>query len=100
MDKKLKMPEYVLYWTNPMQYGILLVGYRTEIIDARMPMPALDSSMPMLSYGASYIENNNAKKVSVRSGRTSTVEKCQPYHLVEYGQKMPELSGKHQTFQK
>jgi hypothetical protein len=29
----------------------LLVPYRTEIIDAGMPMPALVSSMPMPSYG-------------------------------------------------
>ncbi len=30
--------------------GIFLVRYRTEIIDAGMPMPALVSSMPIPSY--------------------------------------------------
>jgi hypothetical protein len=48
--KKLTMPGIVRYRTKPRQSGILLVRYRTEIIDAGMPMPALVSSMPMPSY--------------------------------------------------
>jgi hypothetical protein len=39
--KKLAMPGQVRYWTKPRQSGIFLVRYRTEIIDAEMPMPAL-----------------------------------------------------------
>jgi hypothetical protein len=33
-----------------MQSGIFLVRYRTKILDAGMPMPALVFSMPMPSY--------------------------------------------------
>jgi hypothetical protein len=40
----------VRYRTKPRQPGIFLVRYRTEIIDAGMPMPALVSSMPVPSY--------------------------------------------------
>ncbi len=47
--KKLSMPEYVWYRTKLTQSGIVLVRYRTKIWDARMPMPALVSSMPMPS---------------------------------------------------
>jgi hypothetical protein len=49
--KKLTMPGTVRYRTKPRQSGIFLVRYRTEIIDAGMPMPALVSSMPMPSFG-------------------------------------------------
>ncbi len=48
--KKLTMPGQVWYPTKPRQSGIFLVWYWTEIIDARMPMPALVSWMPMPSY--------------------------------------------------
>ncbi len=48
--KKLTMSGQVRYRTKPRQYGIFLVRYRTEIIDAGMPMPALVSRMPMPSY--------------------------------------------------
>jgi hypothetical protein len=48
--KKLTLPGIVRYRTKPRQSGIFLVWYRTEIIDAGMPMPALVSSMPMPSY--------------------------------------------------
>jgi hypothetical protein len=48
--KKLAMPGMVRNQTKPRQSGNFLVWYRTEIIDARMPMPALVSSMPMPSY--------------------------------------------------
>ncbi len=48
--KKLTMPGIVQYRTKPRQSGIFLVRYRTKIIDAGMPMPALVSSMPMPSY--------------------------------------------------
>ncbi len=48
--KKITMPGQVWYWTKPRQSGILLVRYRTVIIDAGMPMPALGSWMPMPSY--------------------------------------------------
>jgi hypothetical protein len=48
--KKLKMPGMVQYQTKLRQSGIFLVRYRTEIIDAGMPMPALVSSMLMPSY--------------------------------------------------
>ncbi len=49
--KKLTMPGQVRYRTKPRQSGICLVWYRTEIINAGMPMPALVSWMPMPSYG-------------------------------------------------
>jgi hypothetical protein len=49
--KKLTMTGIVQYRTKPKQSGIFLVQYRTEIIDAGMPMPAFVSSMPMPSYG-------------------------------------------------
>jgi hypothetical protein len=49
--KKLIMPGMIWYRTKPRQSGIFLVQYRTEIIDAGMPMLALVSSMPMPSYG-------------------------------------------------
>jgi hypothetical protein len=48
--KKLTMPGQVRYRTKPRQFGILLVWYRTEIIDTGMPMPVLVSWMPMPSY--------------------------------------------------
>jgi hypothetical protein len=44
------MPEQVQYWTKLTQSGIILVRYRTKILDAGMPMLALVSSMPMPSY--------------------------------------------------
>jgi hypothetical protein len=50
-EKKLTMPELVRYRTKLMQSGIFFIPvYRTEIIDAGIPMPALISSMPMPSY--------------------------------------------------
>jgi hypothetical protein len=49
--EKLTLLGIVRYRTKPRQSGIFLVWYRTEIIDAGMPMPALVSSMPMPSYG-------------------------------------------------
>jgi hypothetical protein len=52
--KKLTMTGQVRYQTKPSQSGIFLVQYRTEIIDAGMPMPALVSWMPMPSYGIYY----------------------------------------------
>ncbi len=48
--KKLTMPGMVWYRTKSRQSGIFLVRYRTEKIDAGMPMPALVFSMPMPSY--------------------------------------------------
>jgi hypothetical protein len=48
--KKLTMLGQVRYRTKPRQSGIFIVRYRTEIIDAGMPMPALVSWMPMPSY--------------------------------------------------
>jgi hypothetical protein len=48
--KKLTIPGQVRYRIKPRQSGIFLVRYRTEIIDAGMPMPALVSWMPMPSY--------------------------------------------------
>ncbi len=50
---KLTMTELVRYRTKPMQSGIFLVRYRTELVDAGMPMPALVFLMPMPSYGFS-----------------------------------------------
>jgi hypothetical protein len=41
--KKLTMPGEVLYRTKPRQFGIFLVSYRTESIDAGVPMLALVS---------------------------------------------------------
>jgi hypothetical protein len=41
IKKKLMMPGQVRYRTKPRQSGIFSVQYRTEIIDARMPMPEL-----------------------------------------------------------
>ncbi len=49
--KKLTMPGQVRYRTKPRQSGIFWVRYRTESIDAGMPMPELVSWMPMPSYG-------------------------------------------------
>jgi hypothetical protein len=40
IKKKLTMPGQVRYRTKPRQSGIFLVRYRTEIIDAGMPMPS------------------------------------------------------------
>ncbi len=48
--KNLTMPGIVRYRTKPRQSGIFLVRYRTELIDAGMPMPVLVSSMPVPSY--------------------------------------------------
>jgi hypothetical protein len=53
------MPGIVRYRTKPRQSGIFLVRYRTEIIDAGMPMPALVSSTPMPSYGGWRLQKNN-----------------------------------------
>jgi hypothetical protein len=44
------MPRPVRYWTKPMQSSIILVRYCTEIMDAKLPMPASVSSMLMPSY--------------------------------------------------
>jgi hypothetical protein len=35
---------------NPTRTGIFLVRYRTEMMDVGMPMPELESSMPMPSW--------------------------------------------------
>jgi hypothetical protein len=43
--KRLTMPEHVRYWTKPMQSSIILVRYWTKIMDVRMPVPAIVSSM-------------------------------------------------------
>jgi hypothetical protein len=51
--KKLMMLGQVRYRIKPRQSGIFLVRYRTDIIDAGMPMPALVSRMPMPSYDSS-----------------------------------------------
>ncbi len=51
---ELTMPGQVRYQTKWTQSGIFLVRYRTKILDARMPMPALVSWMPMPSYGSIY----------------------------------------------
>ncbi len=53
--KKLTMPGQVRYQTKPRQSGIFLVRYKTEIIDAGMPMLALLSCMPIPSYDSMYI---------------------------------------------
>jgi hypothetical protein len=45
------MPVQVWYRTKPRQSGIFLVRYRTVVIKAGMPMPALLSWMAMPSYG-------------------------------------------------
>jgi hypothetical protein len=47
------MPEPVLYRTKPTQSISFLVRYRTEIMDAGMPMPVLVSSMLIPSYAIS-----------------------------------------------
>jgi hypothetical protein len=47
------MPELVLYRTKPTQSSSFFVRYRTEMMDAGMPMPALISSMSMPSYAIS-----------------------------------------------
>jgi hypothetical protein len=52
-EKKLTRLGIVQYWTKPRQTGNFLVQYRTEIINAGMPMLVLVSSMPMPSYGHS-----------------------------------------------
>ncbi len=48
--KKLTMPGQVWYQTKPRQSSIFLVLYRTEIIDAGMPMLELVFWVPMPSY--------------------------------------------------
>jgi hypothetical protein len=48
--KKLTVPEPVRYRTKLMQSRIFLFWYRTEIMDAGIPMPALVSSMPTPSF--------------------------------------------------
>jgi hypothetical protein len=49
------MPGQFRYRTKPRQSGIFSVWYRTEIIDAGMPMPALVFWMPMPSYANQYL---------------------------------------------
>ncbi len=66
--KKLTMPKSVRYRTKLTQSGIFLVRYRTKIRDARMPMPALVSSMPMPSYN--YFPHNLYQKVTVGLGES------------------------------
>jgi hypothetical protein len=46
----IEMPGKARYRTKLTQSGIFLVWYRTKILDAGMPKPALVSSMPMPSY--------------------------------------------------
>jgi hypothetical protein len=49
--KKLTMLEQVRYQTKLTQSSIFLFRYRTKFRDAGIPMPALVSLMPMLSFG-------------------------------------------------
>jgi hypothetical protein len=44
------MPELVRYRNNVTQSGIFFIRYRTELMDAGMPMPALVFWMPMPTY--------------------------------------------------
>jgi hypothetical protein len=55
--KKLKMSYPVRYRTKPMQSNIFSVRYRTEIMDAEMPMP-----MPSLAFSMSIPSYNPTKK--------------------------------------
>ncbi len=50
LNDKLTMPGLLPYLIKPRHSGIFLVQYRTEIMDARMPIPPLVSSKPMPSY--------------------------------------------------
>jgi hypothetical protein len=52
------MPETV-------RYQFFFVGYRTEIMDGGMSMPALGCSMPMTSYVYSIPTKGKDKKVTV-----------------------------------
>jgi hypothetical protein len=62
------MPGLVWYRAKPRQSGIF--RYRTGIIDAGMPMPALVSSMPMPSYAVSvHISNAHAALMQKNDGR-------------------------------
>jgi hypothetical protein len=47
--KKLTIPELLRYWTKPTQSGIFLVRHWYELVDAKMPMPALVFLMLMPS---------------------------------------------------
>jgi hypothetical protein len=58
---ELTMPGQVRYRTKLTQSCIVLVRYRTKILDAGMPMPALVSSMPMPSYAVDP-SNENAPR--------------------------------------
>jgi hypothetical protein len=68
------MPELVWYRTKLTQSAISLVRFRTKILDARMLIPALVTSMPMPSYEATtavlaknllHLYNNEALEISV-----------------------------------
>jgi hypothetical protein len=53
---KLMIPKLVRYQTKLTQSSIFSVRCQTEIIDARVPMPALVSSMPMPSHAVRIVE--------------------------------------------
>jgi hypothetical protein len=57
-SEKLTMPEQVLYRTKLIQTSIFLVRYQNKIMNARMLMPALVSSMPMPSYVVSHSDDD------------------------------------------
>jgi hypothetical protein len=48
--KKLTMPEIVRYRNKVTQSDIFFLRYRTGVMDAGMPMPALVFYMPMPTY--------------------------------------------------
>ncbi len=64
--KKLTMPKPVQYRTKLTQSGIFLVRYWTKIRDARIPMPALVSSMSMPGYGVSQHKSEGGAITSLR----------------------------------
>jgi hypothetical protein len=49
------MQELVQYRTKLTQSDIFLVRYRTELVDAGIPMPALVFLMPMPCYGSNHV---------------------------------------------
>jgi hypothetical protein len=49
------MLELVQYRTKLTQSDIFLVRYRTELVDAGIPMPELVFLMPMPSYGSNHV---------------------------------------------
>ncbi len=73
--KKLRMLTQVRYRTKLTQSGIFMVRYRIKIRNARMPMPALVSLMPMPSfdYYRSCIHMNQSKDL-VKISRNLSVK--------------------------